>query len=219
MTRTCLQWGVANARLAAPTCQIIGYGSKYLHGELIRIGPCGIAALSSSHESSFTLSLGIQSMTDTKSEITQALTGLQAAATLCANTFTTSQLKVEYRVAFSAGAPLPWRLLEVHFPLPRKDKRYALRRMHCFRTAERLSRSLHERVKWRACDQELVASYLVKVQGSSNELTAGLPNARSRRQSDDLRELRPARLALRAQICITRPELVLDLLNGRVAKG
>lgn len=161
-------------------------------------------------------------MPDTKSEIVQALRTLQAAATLCANTFTTSHLKVEYRVALSAGAPLPWRLLEIHFRLPQNDKRYTLRRMHCFGTPERLERSIHERAKWRACDQELVASYLVRVQGTSGELTHSEPNSRrsgSARPGLDLRDLRPARLELRAQICTTRPEMVVDLLNGRVAHG
>src|SRR6185312_11264511 len=117
-------------------------------------------------------------MADTKSEIVQVLRTLQAAATLCADTFTTSHLKVEYRVAFSAGAPLPWRLLEIHFRLPRKDNRYALRRMHCFRTPERLQRSINERAKWRACDQELVASYLVRAQGTADELSQSEPDSR-----------------------------------------
>jgi hypothetical protein len=161
-------------------------------------------------------------MTDTRSEIVQVLRTLQAAATLCANTFTTSHLKVEYRVAFSAGAPLPWRLLEIHLRLPRNDNRYALRRMHCFRIPERLGRSIHERAKWRACDQELVASYLDRVQGRSGELTHSEPSFQrsgSAHPSLDLRDLRPARLELRAQICTTRPEMVVDLLNGRVAHG
>lgn len=164
----------------------------------------------------------VKDMTDTKSEIGEVLRTLQAAATLCANTFTTSHLKVEYRVAFSAGAPLPWRLLEIHFRLPRNDKRYALRRMHCFGTPERLRQSIHERARWRACDQELVASYLVKAQGTSGEATDSEPNPRrsgAARPSLELRELRPARLELRAQICTTRPEMVVDLLNGRVAHG
>ena len=161
-------------------------------------------------------------MTDTRGEIVELLRTLQAAATLCADTFSTPQLKVEYRVALSAGAPLPWRLLEIHFRLPRKDQRYALRRMHCFGTPERLRRSIHERAKWRACDQELVASYLVKVQGTASESTDGGISRRrsgSAHASLDLRELRPARLELRAQICTTRPEMVVDLLNGRVAHG
>ena len=161
-------------------------------------------------------------MTDTKNEIVQFLQTLQAAATLCANTFSTSHLKVEYRVAFSAGAPLPWRLLEIHYRLPRDDKRYVLRRMHCFGTPERLRSSIHERAKWRACDQELVASYLVRVQGAAAELADSEPNSRgsgAAQPSLDLRELRPARLELRAQICTTRPEMVVDLLSGRVAHG
>jgi len=156
-------------------------------------------------------------MTDTKSEIVQVLRTLQAAATLCANTFTTSRMKVEYRVAFSAGAPFPWRLLEIHFRLPREDnRRYALRRMHCFQTPERLHRSIHERAKWKVCDQELVAAYLVRVQSTARELTHGEPNPRrsgSGPASADLSELRPTRLQLRAQICTTRPEMVVDLLK------
>ena len=48
-------------------------------------------------------------MTDSAPEIAQALRSLQAMANLCANTFTTQQLKVEYRVAYSTGAALPWR--------------------------------------------------------------------------------------------------------------
>lgn len=161
-------------------------------------------------------------MTDSENEIVQFLRNLQAAATLCADTFTTSHLKVEYRVAFSAGAPLPWRLLEIHFRLPRDEKRYVLRRMHCFGTPERLQRSIHERAKWRACDQELVASYLVRAQDTSRELADSGPNSRRsgpRQPGLDLRELRPARLELRAQICTTSPEMVVALLNGRVAHG
>jgi len=168
------------------------------------------------------MSLGSKDMTDASSEIVEVLRTLQAAATLCANTFTTPQLKVDYRVAFSAGAPLPWRLLEIHFRLPRSGNRYALRRMHCFGTPERLQRSIHERAKWRACDQELVASYLVRAQGTADELSQSEPDSRRSAHvhpSLDLRELRPARLELRAQICTTRPEMVVDLLNGRVAHG
>ena len=161
-------------------------------------------------------------MNDMGTEIVQVLRTMQTAATLCANTFSTPHLKVEYRVAFSAGTPLPWRMLEVHYRLPRNDNRYSLRRMHCFRTPERLQRSIHERAKWRACDQELVANYLVKVQGITGELTHSEPNSGRpgpAQPSPDLRELRPARLELRAQICTTRPEMVVDLLNGRVAHG
>lgn len=168
------------------------------------------------------MTLGNNDMTETRSEIVQVLRTLQAAATLCANTFTTSHLKVDYRVAFSAGAPLPWRLLEIHFRLPRNGNRYTLRRMHCFGTSERLQRSIHERAKWRACDQELVASYLVRAQSPASEITHHEPNGRrsgSAHPSLDLSDLRPARLELRAQICTTRPEMVVDLLNGRVAHG
>lgn len=154
-------------------------------------------------------------MTNSQREIAQALQGLQAMATLCADTFTTSQLKVEYRVAYSAGAALPWRLLEVHYRKPRNDSRYTLRRMHCFRTSEGLRRSVQERAKWKACDQELVASYLVKVRASSDGHLAGQPDGQgASAPSVDLSQLRPARLELRAQICVTRPERVVDLLNS-----
>ena len=150
-------------------------------------------------------------MTNSEREIAQALRSLQAMATLCANTFTTPQLKVEYRVAYSTGAALPWRLVEVHFRKPRDDNRYCLRRMHCFRTSDGLRRSIQERAKWKACDQQLVASYLVKVRASSDGHLHGQPEPRP---SVDLSELRPARLELRAQICVTRPERVVDLLNS-----
>lgn len=156
-------------------------------------------------------------MTRSESEISQQLRSLQATATVCANSFTTPRLKVEYRIAFSAGAALPWRLLEIHSRKPRKDKHYTLRRMHCFRTPDGLRSSIQERTKWKACDQELVASYLVKVGCSSDGLMEGEPNrqmAGSARASLDLNELRPARLALRAQMCVTRPDRVVDLLNG-----
>jgi hypothetical protein len=154
-------------------------------------------------------------MTDSAPEIAQALRSLQAMATLCANTFTTQQLKVEYRVAYSTGAALPWRLLEVHYRKPRNDDRYTLRRMHCFRTSDGLRRSIQERAKWKACDQQLVASYLVKVRASSDGHLRGAPDPQGEaRPSVDLSELRPARLELRAQICVTRPERVVDLLNS-----
>lgn len=156
-------------------------------------------------------------MTNSGKQITQIVHRLQAAAALCANTFTTPQLKVEYRVAFCAGATLPWRLLEIHTRRGRNDKDYALRRMHCFRTPECLMRSIQERAKWKACDQELVASYLVKVRASSDGYLQGQSDrqvASVPRTGVDLSELRPARLELRAQICVTRPERVVDLLNG-----
>ena len=151
-------------------------------------------------------------MTHPAREIAQALQGLHATATVCANSFTTPQLKVEYQVAFSVGAAFPWRLFEVHSCIPGNDKRYALRRMHCFRTSDGLERSIQERAKWKACDQELIASYLVKFRTSSERLIEGEPG--SSRPNVDLSELRPARLKLRSQICITRPDLVVDLLNG-----
>ncbi len=156
-------------------------------------------------------------MTHSEREIAQLLRSLQAMATLCASTFTTRQVKVEYRVAFSTGAALPWRLLEVHSRRPHNDKRYALRRMHCFRTPDSLRRAIQERAKWKACDQELVASYLVKVRSSSDGSFESEPTgqrAASVHPSVDLRELTPARLELRAQICVTRPERVIDLLHG-----
>jgi hypothetical protein len=156
-------------------------------------------------------------MTRSETEISRVLQSLQDTATVCANTFTTAILKVEYRIAFSLGAALPWRLLELHYPRPRNDKPYTLRRMHCFRTPDGLRRSIQERTKWRACDQELVASYLVKVGSSSDAPIEGEPNRQasgSVRRSLDLSELRPARLALRAQMCTTRPERVVDLMHG-----
>lgn len=156
-------------------------------------------------------------MTHSATEIAQILQNLQATATVCANTFTTSKLTVEYRIAFSAGAALPWRLLELHSRRPCKDKHYTLRRMHCFRTPDGLRRSVQERVKWKVCDQALVTSYLVKVGCSSDGHIKGEPDGQTERSahaSVDLGELRPARLALRARMCVTRPERVVDLLNG-----
>ena len=156
-------------------------------------------------------------MTNAEREITQILRSLQATATLCANTFTTTRLSVEYRVAFSNGEALPWRLFEIHFRLPRSDKRNAVRRMHCFRTPEGLRRSIQERAKWKACDQELVANYLVKVRRSVDGVIAGEPDRQgpaSPRPSIDLDELTPVRRKLRAQICVTRPDRVVDLLHG-----
>jgi len=156
-------------------------------------------------------------MTNAEREIAQILRSLQATATLCANTFTTSRVSVDYRVAFSTGVALPWRMLEIHFRLPCSDKRYALRRMHCFRTPEGLRRSIQEHAKWKACDQELVASYLVKVRDSSNGVTEGEltgQGAAAPHPRIDLDELTPARRKLRAQICVTRPDRVVDLLHG-----
>jgi hypothetical protein len=206
---------VAATRLAPPTCQTIWHECKYPQREPIRIGPVPDRSLIVI-VLPFIVTPGSKDMTNPGREIVQILRSLQAAATLCANTFSTSQLKVEYRVAFSAGAALPWRLLEIHSRRPADDKRYALRRMHCFRTPECLRRSINERAKWKACDQELVANYLVKAHGSPDGL-GGEPNrhrASCAHPSVDLRELMPARLELRAQICVTRPERVVDLLNG-----
>jgi hypothetical protein len=155
-------------------------------------------------------------MTHPAKEIAQALQGLHATATLCASSFTTPQLKVEYRVAFYVGATLPWRLFEVHSHIPGNEKRYARRRMHCFSTSDGLERSIQERAKWKACDQELVASYLVKFRRLTERLIEGEPNrqgAGSARPNIDLSALRPARLKLRSQICVTRPDLVVDLLK------
>jgi hypothetical protein len=156
-------------------------------------------------------------MTNFQNEIARVLRGLQATANRCARAFTTPQLKVDYRVAFSAGAPLPWRLLEIHRTAKRSDNRWALRRMHCFSTPERLDRSIKERVTWKARDQELVASYLVQVRASPDGPASDEkhpPTAGASRPSVDIRELTPARLELRAQMCVTKPGRVVDLLHG-----
>lgn len=189
--------------------------SKYHQRESIRVGPSWVSTFIVSNRLTVRLN---DEMTHFQNELAQVLKGLQAAANHCARAFTTPKVKVDYRVAFSAGAPLPWRLLEIHRTVKQSDERGALRRMHCFSTPERLDRSIQERVTWKARDQELVASYLVQVRASPDGPASGEKHTAtgdSSRRSVDLRGLTPARLELRAQMCVTKPGRVVDLLHGR----
>ena len=139
----------------------------------------------------------------------QILKRLQVTANRCASSFSSSQLKVEYRVAFSAGAALPWRLIEIHRALKQPAApRLLLRRMHYFRSCESLDHSIQERTTWKARDQALVKSYLVRVRTPGNENVQGAQS-----MSADLQALTATRQALRARMCATRPDRAVDLPN------
>jgi hypothetical protein len=152
---------------------------------------------------------------NSQTQLARILKSLQVAANRCARTFTTGQLKVEYRVAFSAGAPLPWRLMEIHRAVKGTGEHRVLRRMHCFRSAESLQRSLRERTTWKARDQALVAAHLVRVRASVEKTPSGEPGEQDSQPSEDLNvdleALTATRQALRAQMCLTRPDRVVDL--------
>ena len=156
-------------------------------------------------------------MSNSKDQLVGTLKRLQATANWCARKFTTGNLKVEYRVAFSTGAKLPWRLVEMHRALQQDGEPRVLRRMHCFRSAESLERSVQERTVWKTRDQALVASHLVRVRTSIDQPLSGAHPALSARPSQalnaDLKVLTATRKALRAQMCLTRPDRVVDLLN------
>ena len=153
-------------------------------------------------------------MTKSEREIAQALRSLQAMATLCANTFTTPQLKVEYRVAYSA---LVRRSLapggESTFPQPRDDNRYSPAPDALLRTSDLAQRRSGPGARQVESPRSAAPSPAtwVKVRASSDGYLHGQPEPRP---GVDLSELRPARLELRAQICVTRPERVVDLLNS-----
>jgi hypothetical protein len=132
-------------------------------------------------------------MSNSRAQLVQTLQRLQFTANRCASSFSNSRLKVEYRVAFSAGAALPWRLIEIHHPAKKAGAPRSLRRMHCFRSWQSLDLSVRERITWKARDQALVQSYLVRV------------------ATADLSALTATRQALRARMCSTRPDRAVDL--------
>jgi len=156
-------------------------------------------------------------MSDSQDQLVGTLKRLQATASWCARKFTTGHLKVEYRVAFSTGAKLPWRLVEMHRAVQKDGEPRVLRRMHCFRSAESLERSVQERTVWKTRDQALVASHLVRARTSIEATPLGEPAAQNIQPSQalhtDLKALTATRQALRAQMCLTRPDRVIDLLN------
>src|SRR3984957_16397161 len=156
-------------------------------------------------------------MSNSKDQLVGTLKRLQATASWCARKFTTVHLKVEYRVAFSTGAKLPGRLVEMHRAVQQDGEPQVLRRMHCFRSAESLERSVQERTVWKTRDQALVASHLVRVRTSIDKMPSAEPEAPGTRPSQaltaDLTVLTATRKALRAQLCLTTPDRVIDLLN------
>jgi hypothetical protein len=157
-------------------------------------------------------------MSDSQDQLVRALKTLQVTASRCASLFTTSQLKVEFQVAYSNAAPLPWRLLEIHRAAKEVGVPRLMRRMHCYPSAESLELSIQERTTWKAKDHALVASHWMRVRAS-------LAKAASRRSGEqgaepstndpngDLKALTATRQALRAQMCRTRPGRVVDLPN------
>jgi hypothetical protein len=153
-------------------------------------------------------------MSTAQEQLGKTLSSLQATASLCARVFTSRQLKVEFQVAFSNGAPLPWRLLEIHRSAKVAGGPRLLRRMHCFCGPESLELSIHERITWKARDRALVSSHLVRVRESRIQDTAS-PDGAAR----DLLALNATRQALRAQMCLTKPGRVVDLPKGRSSFG
>ena len=140
-------------------------------------------------------------MPNSQAQLVHILKRLQLTANQCASSFSNSDVKVEYRVAFSAGAALPWRLVEIHRAIKKAGAPRVLRRMHCFRSSESLDHSVRERITWKAKDQALVRAYLVRVSGPENTSHGNLPLLNATRQ------------ALRARMCSTRPERAVDLPN------
>jgi len=139
-------------------------------------------------------------MSNSQAQLAQILKRLQRTADQCASSFSNSDVKVEYRVAFSAGAPLPWRLVEIHRAIKKAGAPRVLRRMHCFRTCESLNHSVRERITWKAKDQALVRAYLVRVSTAPDNSSQG-----------NLPLLNATRQALRARMCSTRPDRAVDL--------
>jgi len=158
-------------------------------------------------------------MSKIQEQLAQTLGSLQASARLCARVFTTRQLKVEFQVAFSNGAPLPWRLLEIHRSANVAGGPRLLRRMHCFPGAESLELSIKERITWKARDRALVSSHLVRVRASLVKSPSHKSGDRDTEPpygaNADLLALTATREALRAQMCLTRPGRVVDLPKGR----
>jgi hypothetical protein len=153
-------------------------------------------------------------MWDSQDQLVKILKRTQITANRCASFFTTAQLKVEFRVAFCTGAILPWGLLEIHRAAKAAGKPRLLRRMHCFRSAESLEHSIEERTNWKARDQALVQGHWIRVRASSRNAPSSKPGARDSESSDtSLQALTATRQALRAKMCSTRPDRVVDLPN------
>ena len=141
-------------------------------------------------------------MANMQDQLAQTLKRLQVIADKCASSFSNYEVKVEYRVAFSHGAPFPWRLVEIHRAIKKAGTPRTLRRMHCFRSCESLDHSVRERITWKARDQALVKAFFVRVEGAPDNDSPGRPSTKA---------LNATRLALRAQMCSTRPDRAVDL--------
>ena len=156
-------------------------------------------------------------VSDSQDQLAQTLRSLQASGNQCARWFTSHQLQVEFQVAFSNGAPLPWRLVEIHRAVKDVGKPRLLRRMHCFSSAEALNLSIRERTNWKARDRALVTSHWVRVRASLAKAPSHKNSDQGTEASDDskaeLLALTATRQALRAQMCLTRPGRVVDLPN------
>jgi hypothetical protein len=149
-------------------------------------------------------------------ELAQALLDLQSSANICARIFTSYRLKVEYRIVYTAGACYPWRLLESHQDLAKDRRSWLIRRMHCFDSAEKLKCSLTERAAWKAKDRALVAAHLGTARHFAEDRSQdAFETARAALGGLDseLAALEPQRRALRARMCVTRPDHVLNLLH------
>jgi hypothetical protein len=158
-------------------------------------------------------------MSNSQTELARILKRLQLTANQCASSFSNSEVKVEYRVAFCAEAPLPWRLVEIHRAIKKAGTPRVLRRMHCFRSCDSLEHSVRERITWKAKDQALVRAYLVRVntapQNSSGDTSGGGSDTPRilRDPNSYLPALNATRQALRARMCSTRPDRAVDLPN------
>jgi len=156
-------------------------------------------------------------MSNEQAQLVQILKRLQVTANRCASSFSSNELKVEYRVAFCAGAHLPWRLVEIHRAIKKAGAPRVLRRMHCFRSCESLDHSVRERITWKAKDQALVRAYLVRVRPAPENSAVNEPDdgegQRIRNANSGIPALNATRQALRAQMCSTRPDRAVDLPN------
>jgi hypothetical protein len=134
------------------------------------------------------------------SNCADALQCLQTLARLFARPLPPAKSVIALRVVLVPGTTNPWRLVENWQSFERHR-----RRMLCFRSLERIRRSLEEYRAWQRADEQFVANHMSTPGGFPGVTADWVP-------SKDFEIVFAAqREAVRAQICLTLPEDIVTL--------
>ncbi len=132
--------------------------------------------------------------------ISNAAAELQTLARRFSQPLPVAQSVVTIQVVFVAGAASPWRLIETT-----RSTVGRRRRMLCFDSLEQIRRSVDERLAWQRADEQFVARHMATPDGFPS-VTADWVHSKD----FDL-IFRPARDAIRKEMCATMPKHTLRL--------